>query len=118
LIETAAARYKNASSPVEKMKAMDNMNAAIRGLNLNVIVENYPNLKANENFIRLQDELAGTENRIAVERKRYIDSVVKYNKQIKRVPGLWFARMFGFSEEQYFEATAGSEKAPVVNFNE
>ncbi len=83
---------------------------------LMVVVEAYPNLKANENFIRLQDELAGTENRIATERMRFTESVQLYNSTIRRFPQMIFAGMFGFAQKAYFEALEGAQAAPQVQF--
>ena len=80
------------------------------------ITEAYPELKANENFINLQDELAGTENRIAVSRKDYNDSVKEYNSKIKKFPTIMFASMFGFDEAEYFVASEDSKDVPDVNF--
>ena len=81
-----------------------------------VVVENYPDLKASENFINLQDELAGTENRIAVARKDYNDAVKSYNTAIKKFPGNIFAGMFGFETKPYFEAEEASKAVPTVDF--
>jgi LemA protein len=82
-----------------------------------VIVENYPQLKSNENFLRLQDELAGTENRIAVERKRYNDTLQDYNTYIQKFPQSMFAGFAGFKvNDAYFKAAEGSRDAPKVNF--
>ena len=83
---------------------------------LMVVLERYPELKANQNFIRLQDELAGTENRIAVERKRFNDAVLAYNGYIRRFPTNMFAGMFGFKLAAYFEAPEEAEEAPKVQF--
>ncbi|MFH1943517.1 MAG: LemA family protein [bacterium] len=83
---------------------------------LMVVIEQYPNLKANENFIRLQDELAGTENRIAVERRRFNEAVQAYNQTIRRIPQSIFAGIFGFERKAYFEAVQGAEQAPKVQF--
>jgi LemA protein len=80
------------------------------------IAEAYPDLKANENFIRLQDELAGTENRIAVERMRYNQSVQTYNTQIKRFPTNVIARVTGFAKRAYFEAAPSAQEVPKVDF--
>lgn len=80
------------------------------------IGENYPALRANENFTRLQDELAGTENRIAVERMRYNEAVAEFNKSIKTFPNVVFARIAGFDEREYFQAAQGAEKVPEVKF--
>jgi LemA protein len=83
---------------------------------LMVVVENYPDLKANENFIRLQDELAGTENRINVERQRYNSAVQGYNTTIRRMPTALVARISGFQPRTPFEAAQGAETAPTVQF--
>ena len=81
-----------------------------------VTVEQYPELKANANYLALQDELAGTENRIAVERRRFTETVQKYNVAIKRFPMSMVAGMFGFTPKAYFEAREGSEEPPKVKF--
>jgi len=83
---------------------------------LMLVVERYPDLKANQNFLELQSQLEGTENRITVERKRFNESAQAYNTRTKQFPAMIFARLFGFSEKQYFQATAGSERPPVVDF--
>lgn len=79
--------------------------------------ENYPELKANQNFLELQSQLEGTENRIAVSRDRFNEAVKKFNTKIKRFPGNIMANIFGFEERTYFQSTAGSEIAPSVNFS-
>jgi LemA protein len=81
-----------------------------------VSVEKYPDLKANQNFIDLQKQLEGTENRIATERKNFNESVNDYNATIRRFPMAMFAGMFGFSPKAYFQSTVGSDKAPEVKF--
>ena len=81
-----------------------------------VTVENYPNLKANENFLQLQAQLEGTENRISVERRRFNEVVRDYNTNIKRFPTVLMANFFGFREKQYFKAIAGAETPPKVQF--
>ncbi len=81
-----------------------------------VVVERYPDLKANQNFLELQSQLEGTENRIAVERRRFNETAQAYNTKIMQFPANIVARMFGFQQKPYFQAAAGSEKAPVVNF--
>lgn len=81
-----------------------------------VTVENYPDLKANENFLELQAQLEGTENRIAVERRKFNFTVQSYNTTIKRFPSSIFANMFGFRDKQYFQAVAGAETPPKVEF--
>jgi LemA protein len=83
---------------------------------LMAVSENYPQLKANENFLALQNQLEGTENRISVERKRFNETVQMYNKRIRRFPTNMIAGMFGFDKKYYFEAEAGAEKAPDVKF--
>lgn len=80
------------------------------------VVENYPELKANENFLQLQAQLEGTENRISVERKRFNEAVQEYNTMIKRFPASILAGMFGFREKQYFKAVQGAEVPPKVEF--
>lgn len=82
-----------------------------------VTVERYPELKANQNFLELQSQLEGTENRINVARDRYNESVNKYDKKIKRFPGVLFAGILGFDEMGRFSADEGAEKAPDVNFD-
>lgn len=84
---------------------------------LMVVVERYPDLKANVNFIRLQDELAGTENRIAVERRRYIEAVKNYNQKVRSFPTNLLAGMFGFERKPTFEASAEAQEAPKVDFS-
>ena len=81
-----------------------------------MIRENYPELKANENFLALQDELAGTENRIAVERNRFNETARDYNQYIRRFPHVIYAGMFGFKKKGYFEADAAAQTAPSVEF--
>jgi LemA protein len=81
-----------------------------------LVVERYPDLKANQNFLELQSQLEGTENRIAVERKRFNESAQSYNTRVKQFPAVLVARLFGFDEKQYFQATPGSERPPTVDF--
>jgi len=81
-----------------------------------VVVEKYPDLKANQNFLDLQAQLEGTENRIAVERKKFNETVRVYNTYIKTFPNNIFAGMFGFAQKPYFKSSQGSEKAPEVKF--
>ena len=83
---------------------------------LMVVMEKYPDLKANQNFLALQDQLEGTENRIAVERKRFNEAARYYNTYIKIFPKVILANMFGFDEKQYFKSTEGAEEAPKVEF--
>lgn len=98
----------------EFQKSQENLSSAIRGLN--IVVEQYPDLKANQNFLELQSQLEGTENRIAVERQRYSDVVNEYNTSVRRFPNSLFASMFGFDKKPYFESQTGAENAPKVEF--
>jgi len=82
-----------------------------------LVVERYPDLKANQTFLELQSQLEGTENRIAVERKRFNEVAQSYNTRIKQFPANLVASTFGFKEKQYFQGAPGSDKAPVVDFN-
>jgi LemA protein len=105
------------NNPAEFQKfqqAQSGLSSALSRLLL--VVEKYPDLKANQNFLELQSQLEGTENRITVERKRFNESAQSYNTRIKQFPAMLVARFFGFAEKQYFKAAAGSEKAPVVDF--
>jgi LemA protein len=95
-------------------KAQSNLGGALS--RLLVVVERYPDLKANSNFLELQAQLEGTENRISVERGRYNDVVQRYNTATKSFPTLVYAGSFGFKEKPYFTATAGAEVAPKVDF--
>lgn len=95
-------------------QSQENLSSAIRGLN--IVVEQYPDLKANQNFLELQSQLEGTENRIAVERQRYSDVVNEYNTSVRRFPNSIFASMFGFDKKPYFESQTGAENAPKVEF--
>ncbi len=110
----ARAKLNSASNAQEYTEADQSFESALS--RLLVVVENYPDLKANENFIYLQDELAGTENRIATARKDYNDAVAEYNKAIKKFPAVIFAGMFGFEQADYFEAADGAEEVPTVSF--
>jgi LemA protein len=96
-------------------KAQDGLSGALS--KLMVVVERYPDLKANQNFLELQAQLEGTENRISVERGRYNDVVQQYNTAIKSFPTMAYAGYFGFKEKPYFTATAGAETPPKVDFN-
>ena len=80
------------------------------------VAENYPQLKANENFLQLQAQLEGTENRISVERKRFNEVTQEYNTRVRTFPTSFLAGMMGFGQRQYFQAEAGAEKAPKVKF--
>ncbi|MCQ2982840.1 MAG: LemA family protein [Treponemataceae bacterium] len=95
-------------------KAQNELGSALQ--RLLVVTENYPELKADENFLALQDQLEGTENRIATERKRYNDVVSAYNKTVRQFPNVFFANMFGFRAKAYFTASESAQSAPVVQF--
>jgi LemA protein len=114
-IAAARSQLLNAKTPSDKIAANGQLDSALG--RLLVIVENYPQLKSNENFMRLQDELAGTENRIAVERRRYNETVQDYNTYISLFPNNVVAGMSGFTRnDAYFKADEGSRQAPHVNF--
>src|SRR6202022_3268824 len=115
-IAAARAALVGAKNPSEKIAANGQLDSALS--RLLVIVENYPQLKSNENFQRLQDELAGTENRIAVERKRYNDAVQDYNTYISLFPNSLVASIAGFTRnDAYFKTEPGARQAPKVNFD-
>lgn len=95
-------------------QSQDALSSALKGLN--VVIERYPDLKANQNFLQLQSQLEGTENRIAVERQRYSDMVNQYNTSIRRFPKNIIASLLGFDRKAYFEAQNGAENAPQVEF--
>jgi LemA protein len=115
-IAKARSALLSAGTPAEKIAANQQLDGAIG--RLLVIVENYPQLKSNENFLRLQDELAGTENRIAVERKRYNDALQDYNTYLLKFPNNLIAGFAGFKpNEAYFQASEASRQTPKVDFN-
>ena len=113
-VAEARSRLAGAASPAEASAANAGMTSALG--RLLAIAENYPDLKANQNFIRLQDELAGSENRVAVERRTYNEVVRGFNANIKVFPNNFIAGFFRFQEREYFEAEPGAEKAPAVKF--
>lgn len=113
-VTNARSSVANAKSPEEYAAANDEMNEAIRSIN--VVVEAYPELKADKNFQNLQAELAGTENRIATERQRFNESVRDFNLAVKRFPTNLIAGLIGFQERQYFEISEGAEQVPQVKF--
>ena len=114
-IAKARSALLSAGTPAGKIAANQQLDSAIG--RLLVVVENYPQLRSNENYLRLQDELAGTENRIAVERKRYNDSLQDYNTYIQKFPNSMFAGWAGFKvNDAYFAASEGARQVPKVNF--
>jgi LemA protein len=115
-IARARSELLSASTPSDKIAANQRLDGALG--RLLAISENYPQLKSNENFLRLQDELAGTENRIAVERKRYNDTLQDYNTYVQQFPNSIFAKWAGFKPNPaYFAAPEGSRAVPKVNFS-
>ena len=114
-VTKARAAMMGAQTPSEKVAADTQLTSALS--RLMVVVENYPQIKSNENFLHLQDELAGTENRISVQRGRYNDTVQKYNTDIELFPKNIAASVFGFKrEDAYFTAEAAAKEAPKVKF--
>jgi LemA protein len=113
-VTEARSRVAGAGSPQQASEASNQLSSALS--RLLVVVERYPELKSDQNFIRLQDELAGTENRLAVARKRYNDAVRNYNTTAKRFPTNFVARLFGFEASEYFEAPETAREAPSVEF--
>lgn len=113
-IADARAKLAGARSVGDKIDAANEMTSALS--RLLVVVERYPELKANESFNSLMDELAGTENRLAVERKRYNDHVLGYNQMRRRFPSNIIAGIFGFVEAAYFKAPEAAKEAPKVDF--
>ena len=113
-ITEARAKLVSANGIEEKSEANNELSSSLNALM--VVVENYPDLKSSENFQQLSDELAGTENRIAVARKDYNDAVKTFNTSIKRFPNNILAGIFGFDEAVYFEADERGQEVPSVNF--
>ena len=114
-IARARAAYLSAKTPAEKIAANDQVDGAM--VKFLALAENYPQLRSNENFLRLQDELAGTENRIAVERRRYNEAVQDYNTFIATFPNSLVASLGGFTRNNaYFKTEEGARQAPKVNF--
>ncbi|MFS0902363.1 LemA family protein [Priestia aryabhattai] len=113
-VTQARAQLAGAKTPEDKADADQQLSGALN--RLLVVVEKYPDLKANENFRSLMDSLEGTENRLAVARKDYNDEVTQYNKSVKRFPKNMLARTFGFDKKPYFEVTNEEKEAPKVDF--
>jgi LemA protein len=114
-IADARSKLLGAKSPEETIQAANQQTAALG--RLLAVVENYPQLRANEQFNRLMDELSGTENRIATERMRYNEKIQEYNTSRRQFPGNITARVFGFKEYPLFEAPAEAKQVPKVNFS-
>ncbi|HAQ37123.1 MAG TPA: LemA family protein, partial [Saprospiraceae bacterium] len=111
---TINAENMTAENMAQFQEAQQGLTSALS--RLLVTVEKYPDLKANQNFLELQAQLEGTENRIKVARDEFNNEATIYNKAVKRFPGVLFAKLFGFSSKQTFEAAEGAEKAPEVKF--
>ena len=114
-VSDARAKLAGAGTVEEASEANEELSSALS--RLIAISESYPELKSNENFLSLQDELAGTENRIGVARKDYNDAVQKYNVKIRSFPTNIFANMLGFEKKQQFEADSAAQSAPSVSFD-
>lgn len=114
-VDKARAAYMGATTPADKIAANGALDTAL--IRMLAIVENYPQLKSNANFQSLQDELAGTENRIAIERRRYDDAVQDYNTYISTFPNSLVASIGGFKRnDAYFTTAPGAQEVPKVNF--
>ena len=112
----ARTRYAGAQGVSDRVNAANEVERALG--RLLVIMENYPQLRSSENIQSLQADLAGTENRIAVERGRFNEKIQDYNNAVKRFPGNLMAGIFGFDEKPYFESASGAEKAPEVKLDQ
>lgn len=113
-VSAARANYVGAKSPEEKVQAANQLEGSLS--RLLAIFENYPQIKSDQAVVKLMDELAGTENRVAVERRRYNEFVQSYNTSVSTLPGKLFASVMGFQPKSYFQAAPGSENAPKVSF--
>jgi LemA protein len=116
-ITAARARVQTAASG-DDVKAKAEADAALQGalVNLNAVAENYPDLKANQNFLNLQNQLADTENQISFARQYYNDAVATLNKLVRTVPWMFFSGLAGVGQRQFYDAPAGQEQAPTVQF--
>lgn len=115
-VADARAQMAGATTPAQRIEAANAESSALA--RLLVVVENYPQLKSNETFMRLMDELAGTENRLSVERMRYNERLQEYNTLRRRFPANVTAKLFGFEEYPYFDAPVAAETVPTVNFGQ
>jgi len=113
-ITEARSRWQTANTPQEQVAAANKIESALA--RLMVVVENYPDLKASQNFLDLQSQLEGTENRINVARDRYNGAVKEYNIKVRRIPTRFVASLFGFEQRDFFEAVEGAETSPEVSF--
>lgn len=113
-VSTARVNYVGAQTPEEKVKAANQLEGSLS--RLLAIFENYPQIKSDQAVLKLMDELAGTENRVAVERRRYNELVQSYNTSVSTLPGKLFASVMGFQLKTYFQAAPGSENVPKVTF--
>jgi len=113
-VADARAKLAGAQGPAAKAEANDQLSGSLS--RLLVVVENYPTIKSDKSFLALQDELAGTENRLAVARKDYNDAVQVFNAKIQSFPSVLYARMLGFSPKEYFKAAEGAKQVPQVKF--
>lgn len=113
-VTNARAGIQNAKGPQELAEANEELTRAIG--DINVVVESYPELKADTQFVQLMDELAGTENRIATERKNYNEAVQIYNTDIRKFPTNLIAKITGYDKAEYFQADASAQDAPKVDF--
>ena len=113
-VSAARANYVGAKNAEGKVQAANQLEGALS--RLIAIFENYPQIKSDQAVLKLMDELAGTENRVAVERRRYNEIVQGYNTSVSTLPGKLFASLMGFQPKTYFQAAPGSENVPKVNF--
>jgi LemA protein len=116
-VTAARARVQQAAAG-DDVKAKAEADASLQGalVNLNAVAENYPDLKANQNFLNLQNQLADTENQISFARQYYNDAVAKLNKLVRTIPWMFFSGMAGVGQRQFYDAPAGQEAAPTVQF--